>query len=105
MVDGLYAGDSTLTVDFATVAYRIQLLGFNAIRLPFSFLVRSHVTLTCHDKRIPITPKFIVHERLSLSYTRAGLAVGSLPEHANNLHTLLPRVVSGRDPQQRHRPP
>lgn len=39
MVDGLYAGDSTLTGDLATVAYRIQLLGFNAIRLPFSFLV------------------------------------------------------------------
>ena len=39
MVDGLYVGDSTLTGDFATVAYRIQLLGFNAIRLPFSFLV------------------------------------------------------------------
>ena len=41
MVDGLYAGDSSLTVDFATVAYRIQLLGFNAIRLPFSFLVSN----------------------------------------------------------------
>ena len=39
MVDGLYAGDSTLTADLATVAYRIQLLGFNAIRMPFSFLV------------------------------------------------------------------
>lgn len=39
MVDGFYAGDSTLTGDLATVAYRIQLLGFNAIRLPFSFLV------------------------------------------------------------------
>lgn len=41
MVDGLYAGDSSLTLDFATVAHRIQLLGFNAIRIPFSFLVRS----------------------------------------------------------------
>ena len=41
MVDGLYAGDSSLTADFATVAYRIQLLGFNAIRLPFSFVVST----------------------------------------------------------------
>ena len=37
MVDGLYANDETLTSDFAGVAYRIQLLGFNAIRMPFSF--------------------------------------------------------------------
>jgi len=39
LVDGLYAGTDTLTGDLATVAYRIQLLGFNAIRLPFSFVV------------------------------------------------------------------
>ena len=47
MVDGLYAGDSTLTLDMATVAYRIQLLGFNAIRMPFSFLVTPRFPLPC----------------------------------------------------------
>lgn len=36
MVDGLWGSDG-MTVDFATVVYRIQLLGFNAVRLPFSF--------------------------------------------------------------------
>lgn len=36
-VDGLYAGTTQLTNDFATVVYRFQLLGFNAVRLPFSF--------------------------------------------------------------------
>jgi aryl-phospho-beta-D-glucosidase BglC (GH1 family) len=36
MVNGLWGSDS-MTVDFATVVYRMQLLGFNAIRLPFSF--------------------------------------------------------------------
>jgi len=36
MVEGLYS-DTTLSSDFATVVYRLQLLGFNAIRLPFSF--------------------------------------------------------------------
>lgn len=36
MVDGLKTS-STLASDFATVVYRLQLLGFNAIRLPFSF--------------------------------------------------------------------
>ncbi|CAL5222763.1 g5175 [Coccomyxa viridis] len=39
LVDGLWQGPTALTQDFGTVAYRIQLLGFNAIRLPFSFQV------------------------------------------------------------------
>lgn len=37
MVDGLWAGPDSLSYDFATVVYRLQLLGFNAVRLPFSF--------------------------------------------------------------------
>ncbi|KAI8476670.1 MAG: glycoside hydrolase superfamily [Monoraphidium minutum] len=37
MVDGLWAGDTSLTKDFSTQVYRMQLLGFNAVRLPFSF--------------------------------------------------------------------
>lgn len=36
MVDGLWGG-SALNTDFSTVAYRMKLLGFNAVRLPFSF--------------------------------------------------------------------
>ncbi|KAK9838511.1 hypothetical protein WJX81_004175 [Elliptochloris bilobata] len=38
-VDGLWQGPTALTQDFGTVAYRIQLLGFNTVRLPFSFQV------------------------------------------------------------------
>ena len=37
MTAGLWAGSTSLTADFATVIWRIQLLGFNTIRLPFSF--------------------------------------------------------------------
>ncbi|WP_068470682.1 cellulase family glycosylhydrolase [Candidatus Protochlamydia phocaeensis] len=37
MVDGLWTGPDQLSLDFATVVYRMQLLGFNAVRLPFSF--------------------------------------------------------------------
>lgn len=36
MVDGLWSPGG-LSSDFATVVYRMQLLGFNAVRLPFSF--------------------------------------------------------------------
>uniref|UniRef100_A0A383VWA1 Glycoside hydrolase family 5 domain-containing protein n=1 Tax=Tetradesmus obliquus TaxID=3088 RepID=A0A383VWA1_TETOB len=38
MVDGLDAGNGTwLAADFATIVYRMKLLGFNAVRLPFRF--------------------------------------------------------------------
>ncbi|KAK9864609.1 hypothetical protein WJX84_005551 [Apatococcus fuscideae] len=37
MFDGLWGGSDSLAQDWATVVYRIQLLGFNAIRIPFSF--------------------------------------------------------------------
>ena len=38
MVDGLWAqtGDATVS-DFSTVVWRLRLMGFNAVRLPFSF--------------------------------------------------------------------
>ena len=36
MLDGLW-GQDALSKDFATVVHRLQLLGFNAVRLPFSF--------------------------------------------------------------------
>ncbi|KAG1668601.1 hypothetical protein FOA52_001470 [Chlamydomonas sp. UWO 241] len=37
MVDGMFDPSAGFTYDFATIVYRWQLLGFNAIRLPFSF--------------------------------------------------------------------
>ena len=36
MLDGLW-GQHALSKDFATVVHRLLLLGFNAVRLPFSF--------------------------------------------------------------------
>jgi aryl-phospho-beta-D-glucosidase BglC (GH1 family) len=37
MVDGLWEGSNGIAGDFATIVHRMQLLGFNAVRLPFSF--------------------------------------------------------------------
>ena len=48
MMDGLWQGPTALTQDFGTVAYRIQLLGFNAIRLPFSFQVSARAASVCY---------------------------------------------------------
>lgn len=36
-LNGLWAGGKSAQSDFATIAYQLQLLGFNAVRLPFLF--------------------------------------------------------------------
>jgi hypothetical protein len=35
--DGIWAGSTALSRDVATIVRRMKLLGFNAVRLPFSF--------------------------------------------------------------------
>ena len=49
------AGSTSLTQDFAAIVYRIQLLGFNAIRLPFSFadlaLTPKYLSYSCSQAR------------------------------------------------------
>ena len=37
VMQGLWQGPTALTQDYQYVAYRIKLMGFNTIRLPFSF--------------------------------------------------------------------
>jgi aryl-phospho-beta-D-glucosidase BglC (GH1 family) len=36
VVDGLWAGGTDLTSDFSKIAYQLRLLGYNAVRLPFT---------------------------------------------------------------------
>jgi hypothetical protein len=36
-VDGLWVGGSAAATDFHSIAYQLKLLGFNAVRLPFTF--------------------------------------------------------------------
>ena len=42
---GLHINRTTSTSDFATVAYRAQLLGFNAVRIPFRSAYHSFCCL------------------------------------------------------------
>ena len=37
MVDGLWQGPNAITQNFQAIVWRIKLLGFNTVRLPFSF--------------------------------------------------------------------
>ena len=37
MLDGLFLGNTSLSLDFATSVTRLAALGFNAVRIPFSF--------------------------------------------------------------------
>ena len=43
---GLWAGLSTQQGDFATITYRAQLYGFNAVRIPFRCALLSQPDLT-----------------------------------------------------------
>jgi hypothetical protein len=57
MVDGLWAGGNRSDTDFAALVYQIKLLGFNAVRLPFTFTDLRHrgrrQTQTCADDARP----------------------------------------------------
>jgi hypothetical protein len=50
MVDGLWIGGFAAATDFSTIMLRIKLLGFNTIRLPFTF---SNLDLPTTSKTIP----------------------------------------------------
>lgn len=50
MVDGLWIGGSSVASDFFSIVYRIKLLGFNSVRLPFTF---NDLDMRPVDKRIP----------------------------------------------------
>jgi aryl-phospho-beta-D-glucosidase BglC (GH1 family) len=63
MVDGLWAGGTNAACDFGTILFQLRLLGFNAIRLPFTF---SDLQKPVKDKKI--TCKVLTLEEL---YKRA----------------------------------
>ena len=73
------AGSDALTMDFATIVYRLQLLGFNAVRLPFSFAnlydeqPQSQVR-NCGDVRL----KFLLPLVSCLCAILAGIALANL---------------------------
>ena len=46
-MDGLWQGPTALSEDFGTIAYRMQLLGFNTVRLPMSFQVCVLILHAC----------------------------------------------------------
>ena len=48
-VDGLWAGGASQATDFNTIVYKLKLLGFNAVRLPFTF---SDISKRPLDKRM-----------------------------------------------------
>ena len=81
MVAGLWAGSSSLTQDFKTIVWRMKLLGFNSVRLPFSFEVSTHAQcLLCRGpsfmKQIP-TPAYM------------GSLACMLPQRVSPQHTCM----------------
>ena len=76
-VAGLWQGPTALSQDFGTVLYRIQLLGFNAIRLPFSFQA-SHCPATMHRGQFwHKTPALLQNTSAACQTARDPAVVGS----------------------------
>ena len=84
-LDGLYIGSDTLTGDYATVLYRLQLLGFNAIRLPFSFQVLFNQQPTSFTRPCTTTSLADIQENI----TPPGVSVPS----GAKLPALVRRVL------------
>lgn len=92
MVDGLWSNNA-LSGDFATVVWRQKLLGFNGVRLPFSFkdfekFPRSFV----HQNCAPPSAKVIAESVTPPSQTPMGAApsLENPPENWNVCNGYLP---------------
>ena len=60
MTDGLWGGRDAVAQDFANVVYRIKLLGFNSVRLPFSFRDLYGASPKWLNTRCTYTPPSVV---------------------------------------------
>jgi len=85
MVDGLWIGGSSTASDFFSIVYRLKLLGFNSVRLPFTF---NDLEMKPMEKRISCRidgPGHIINSTLPIG-VRAPLGrkppffVGRLPK-------------------------
>lgn len=78
MVDGLWNNTSPVAYDFATIVYRMRLLGFNAIRLPFSF------------KDLELSPRDFIHYQSAPSKMTVQTSVTHPKYPTNRAIPLLP---------------
>ncbi len=85
MVDGLWQGPTALTLDYVNVVRRIKLLGFNAVRLPFSMQVDIDVA------RLMLAHPLLTNEPSSLT----GSTAHGMPCHPP-VHIW--QVLFGADP-------
>ena len=75
-MDGLWQGPNAITQNFQAVVWRIKLMGFNTVRIPFSFQVSCSLIAVTAVMRgssriaaVPRTPGAPVQPLLSQSIT------------------------------------
>lgn len=85
MVDGLWAGGSQMATDFNTIVYRIKLLGFNSIRLPFTYtdlnLKPTSKVIPCNIETLQVIQKTTINPywRSPIFWWKCPAFQGSLP--------------------------
>ncbi|BDA45059.1 hypothetical protein COCOBI_06-5390 [Coccomyxa sp. Obi] len=93
MVAGLWEGDSALTKDFGTVLYRIGLLGFTLIRVPFSFQaypdsLHWHVIFNTQPLIVTQPCKPVTPEQIAQSVTPPGTMIPLATNPPVQAHSL-----------------
>jgi hypothetical protein len=82
MVDGLWAGGSEAATDFALIAYEVRLLGYNAIRLPFTWSDLEAAPRTLDKECTPISAEAL-KRRLISPHVLGQYASKALPGNAS----------------------
>lgn len=93
-VDGLWAGGTSFATDFYTIVYKLRLLGFNSVRLPFTF---SDFDVKPLKKVIPciaLTTKEVMRSCISPREDTSSFAAWSSPPcPSDNMFTTPPAKI------------
>lgn len=67
-MDGLWQGPNAITQNFQAVVWRIKLMGFNTVRLPFSFQVSLRHALHCYRLRHVPPPEGLTLQQAAAAF-------------------------------------
>ncbi|KAF8055094.1 SYT1 [Scenedesmus sp. PABB004] len=86
MVDGLWAGGSAAATDFALITYQLRLLGYNAVRLPFTWRDLNMSPRSFHKDCAPVSVDFL-RKRLTSPHVQERYGAKPLP--GNGMYVVL----------------
>ena len=97
MVDGLWGSSDSMVLDFATIVQRQALLGFNAVRLPFSFKnlfggSPQSYTQSCNVDTLDSIVKATTDPSINADISKAPLLPNPAPQTPGVCNSYLPNT-------------